>query len=203
MTIESKQLKVQGLKRCSCCKEIKPFSDFHKCSSRHDGLKEYCKTCKKAKEQSRWLKIRNNPEELKRRKINKKKWLAENKDYAREYHNNYCNQRRAEDIEFRILTNLRTRIVKVLNGNSKSKSTLKLVGCSLQVLRQHLEAQFLPDMSWDNYGEWHIDHIIPCDSFDLTKKSAQYQCFHYTNLQPLWEEDNLKKSNKLIYDSAN
>jgi len=63
---------------------------------------------------------------------------------------------------------------------------MKLVGCTIEFIKGYLEAQFEPNMSWDNYGEWHIDHILPCASFDLTLPEEQQKCFHYTNLQPLW-----------------
>jgi hypothetical protein len=65
----------------------------------------------------------------------------------------------------------------------------------MEKLFAHLEAQFRDGMSWDNYGRygWHIDHIIPCSSFDLTDTDQQRKCFHYTNLQPLWAHENLSK----------
>ena len=65
---------------------------------------------------------------------------------------------------------------------------------------KHLQNQFKPGMTRDNYGLWHVDHIIPCASFDLTKLSEQEKCFHYTNLQPLWAIDNIKKGAKLDYE---
>ena len=72
---------------------------------------------------------------------------------------------------------------------------MALLGCSAEQLRTHLEEKFTDGMSWDNYGYrgWHIDHIRPCASFDLTDPQQQLECFHYTNLQPLWAEDNFKK----------
>lgn len=72
---------------------------------------------------------------------------------------------------------------------------MQLVGCSVTDLKKHLEKQFQPGMSWDNWGNdgWHIDHIRPCSSFDLTDPAEQVKCFHYTNMQPLWATDNLKK----------
>jgi hypothetical protein len=87
-----------------------------------------------------------------------------------------------------------------LNGVNKACTTKRLIGCTTKELRNHLEAQFIDDMSWDNYGYygWHIDHIIPCACFDLSDPEQQRQCFHYTNLQPLWAEDNLRKSDKIL-----
>lgn len=95
----------------------------------------------------------------------------------------------------KIKITLRTRIQKVLKGQRKYEKTMKLVGCSIPELRQHLESQFLPGMNWENHGVfgWHVDHIKPCSSFDLTDPEQQKLCFHYTNLQPLWALDNIKK----------
>ena len=73
-----------------------------------------------------------------------------------------------------------------------------LIGCSLEELKKHLESQFKPGMSWKNRGRngWHIDHIKPCASFDLSKSEEQHKCFHYSNLQPLWAKENLRKGIK-------
>ena len=76
---------------------------------------------------------------------------------------------------------------------------MKLLGCSSEFLRQHLERQFKPGMSWENHGQWHLDHIKPCASFDLSKPEQQRICFNYKNLQPLWAIDNMKKGAKLNY----
>ena len=72
------------------------------------------------------------------------------------------------------------------------------MGCSIESLISHLESQFKDGMSWDNYGYygWHIDHIIPLSS--VSSEDEVYKLCHYTNLQPLWAEDNLKKSNKIL-----
>jgi hypothetical protein len=90
---------------------------------------------------------------------------------------------------------LRQRVRVALLGIAKSAPTMVLVGCTPDQLRAHLEAQFEPGMSWENYGlrGWHIDHIRPCADFDLMDPEQQRQCFHYTNLQPLWAEDNIQK----------
>tara|TARA_Y100001970_G_C14060428_1_gene763878 strand:+ start:203 stop:1051 length:849 start_codon:yes stop_codon:yes gene_type:complete len=88
------------------------------------------------------------------------------------------------------------------NKTNKSTKTTKLIGCSIQHLKNHIESLFIEGMSWNNMGRggWHIDHIIPCaffSAFDLSKPSIQKLCFHYTNLQPMWESNNCKKSNNL------
>lgn len=87
---------------------------------------------------------------------------------------------------------LRSRMRHLLKrGKSRMSS---LIGCSPQFLRQYIEENFKPGMTWQNYGSmWHIDHIRPCASFDLSRKSEQRACFHYTNLQPLWAHENTAK----------
>lgn len=104
--------------------------------------------------------------------------------------------RRKTNINFRIKCNLGTRIWWSLKNNSKSKSTMKLLGCTIEQLKQHLEEQFTEGMSWDNYGKWHVDHIKPCILFNLSEPEEQSKCFHWSNLQPLWAVDNLEKSDK-------
>lgn len=79
----------------------------------------------------------------------------------------------------------------------KAMPTMQLVGCTVAQLRAHLERQFKPGMTWDNLGAWHIDHIKPCASFDLSDPDQQRACFHYTNLQPLWARENLSKSDRI------
>jgi hypothetical protein len=107
--------------------------------------------------------------------------------------------KRKNDIGYRILISLRSRIYKAVNRGDKSKTTINLIGCSIDDLKIHLASLFQSGMSFDNYGEWHIDHKMPCSIFDLTSHEQQKVCFHYTNLQPLWAKDNLAKSNKLNF----
>jgi hypothetical protein len=94
---------------------------------------------------------------------------------------------------------MRSRICRILKGCGKASTTRKLIGCELTELRERLESQFKPGMTWDNHGAfgWHIDHIIPCSSFDMSDHEQQRQCFHYSNLQPLWWHENLAKSGNL------
>ena len=110
--------------------------------------------------------------------------------------NKCTNHDKALNVQHRISKNLRTRIWEVLKRNVKSGSTIDLMGCKPSDLMRHLETKFQIGMIWENYGSWHIDHIIPCSYFDLTNPEEQAKCFHYTNLQPLWAKENLSKGNK-------
>jgi len=105
---------------------------------------------------------------------------------------------RKERIDYRIKQSLRKRIRSAIMGFCKSKSTLRVLGCTVEELKNHLESKFSEGMTWDNYGYrgWHIDHIKPCALFNLERSEEQQQCFHYTNLQPLWAKDNMKKGKK-------
>ena len=82
---------------------------------------------------------------------------------------------------------------------NKSDKTIKLLGLNFNEFKEYFEKLFRKGMNWENHGEWHIDHIIPCAKFDLTNPENQKICFNYKNLQPLWAEENLKKSDKTDY----
>jgi hypothetical protein len=105
----------------------------------------------------------------------------------------YEKNRMDTDINFRLKKRMKARLKLALICNYKAGMAVKMLGCSIENFRQYLEKKFLEGMSWENYGKWHIDHIIPCSFFDLTKPENQEKCFHYTNQQPLWAIDNLKK----------
>jgi hypothetical protein len=125
---------------------------------------------------------------------------------ARVRHQKYHAIKQTTDPSYRVRRYLRKTLwycLKVYSqvGASKSASALGLVGCSIPDLIRHIEAQWTPGMSWDNYSfrGWHIDHIRPCASFDFSNPSEQKKCFHFTNLQPLWATDNHKKSASLTW----
>lgn len=110
-------------------------------------------------------------------------------------------QRKQQDPAYKILCNLKRRIVSVIRNNTKADTSKKLLGCTKEEFMKYIESKFTDGMNWDNYGYygWHIDHIRPCSSFDMSDPEQQKQCFHYTNLQPLWMRDNLLKGDK--YDT--
>ncbi len=109
---------------------------------------------------------------------------------------NWDRSQRKNNPNFKIKHNLRNRIYSVLKGNNKSASTMELIGCSIDKLWNHLESKFESWMTKENYGLWHVDHIIACANFDLTCQEQQRTCFHYTNLQPLEAIENMRKGSK-------
>ena len=163
--------------------------------------KEKIKQCKKKyrlknkeKQKQYEKKWRLNNKEKANQKC--KEWRLKNKEYSKKYLSKYEKKRRKIDPNFKLIKNMRTRIWFALKRKYKSKSTIKLLGCSIEECWQHLESKFQPGMTRENHGLWHVDHIIPCASFDLKCPVQQLACFHYTNLQPLWAIDNIKKGAK-------
>jgi hypothetical protein len=167
---------VNGSVCVSCDKERYP----HRADKVKAYQKEYRKTHKEYMNLRNKEHRRNNPRYRK---------------YRNEYYKNNSN-----NIIFKLPDYLRTRIRNALKSNSKVGSAVHDLGCSINELKFHLETQFTRDMSWDNYGPyWHIDHIKPLSSFDLTNREQFLEACHYTNLQPLYWEDNLKKGAKLNF----
>lgn len=123
---------------------------------------------------------------------------ARNRPHHTQWSREYSAKRRQSDPQYRIAASLRARARAVLLGTNKSASSMELIGCSWWELRLQIEAQWLEGMTWENYSRagWHIDHIVPLKAFDLTDPAQQRAAFHYTNLQPLWAVDNLRKGAK-------
>ena len=123
-----------------------------------------------------------------------------NKDQVREKRRLREKERYKTDPDFKFRKDSRRRILNALKKQNtfKNGSTVSLLGCSILEARQHIEKSFTDGMSWDNHGEWEVDHILPCASFDLTDLEQQKKCFHYTNLQALWKMDNKLKGAKII-----
>lgn len=132
-------------------------------------------------------------ENRERVKARNRKWREENPERAREH---YARKQAARNqtprgrIEWAIRGAAR-RIKRY--GGGKLDSSVALLGCTLEEARAHIEGQFAPGMTWENHGEWHIDHIRPLASFDLTDPEQVQAASHYTNLQPLWASDNISK----------
>ena len=129
-----------------------------------------------------------------------RKWRAENPERNREYGREYNRRRRASSPIRRLEHSFRERTRKALRGAVKSEAIVRLLGISIEGFKAHLEKQFRPGMSWENYGfrGWHVDHIRPLSSFDLSDPVQQAAAFHYINTQPLWMAENFSKHTKHV-----
>jgi len=139
-----------------------------------------------------------------------KKYCNDNSDALRSYRKQYyknnsesinskITQKKRTNVSFKLACALRTRLGKFIKRGPKRGSAVSDLGCTITELKQYLESKFQEGMTWDNHGfyGWHIDHIIPLASFDLTDREQFLKACHYTNLQPLWAKDNLKKGDKI------
>ena len=190
-------------KVCSKCKEEKDTCDFFKDKWKKSGYKTQCKDC---------CKITHNKYKLlnfDKVKISREKYYKNNTEKVKESKKKYYEKTKSKSITvlknkykndelYRLKVNLRRRISHYLKSKNiiKTNTTFDIIGCSPEFLKQYLEEKFTKGMSWGLIGQIHIDHIIPL-SFAKTEEEL-YKLCHYTNLQPLWAEDNLKKSNKLL-----
>ena len=177
--------------KCNFCSNLIPFSIFF----RHRDAKFCSQKCsRKAQSEKR----KNDPITAAKYKITKKKTYlkrqlnGKNARDKREYYQN--------NIQARIAKNLRTRLYLAVKkqGGRKCDSTMSLTGADWPTFSAWIQNKFKKGMTWDNYGLWHIDHERACSRFDLTKPDQQRKCFHYTNLQPLWGLENIKKGSKII-----
>jgi hypothetical protein len=215
---ENKSANKMKNKTCNKCKKIKTIDQFYKDNNRPDKLNFCCKQCLKKyrfehkeqliKSQQKYY-LKNKKRIIKRQrayyKLNReqvKKWnrnfYIKNQIKYRKLMVKRDKNRFNNDINYKIRSLLKTRLYLALKNNQKIGHTIELLGCSIDNLKKHLESKFTKGMSFSNYGKWHIDHIRPCSSFDLSKEEEQAKCFHYTNLQPLWAKENLSKGDKWI-----
>ena len=137
---------------------------------------------------------KNFEKERERRKI----YRENNKDRFKLYYERY--EAKNPHSRFGRLLRHRVRISLKAQDLRKNEKLVKLLGASAKEVRKYIQSKFLPKMSWDNYGKWHIDHIIPLKNFDLSKPQERYKAFHFTNLQPLLALDNLRKGSKVNDD---
>lgn len=217
------------MKTCKKCDVPKELDEFSKRKNAKDGLNYWCKQCNSDyildnKEQHQTsLKIwyKKNKELVNTRsktynysekgKISNKKSREKNKETTYQKNKIYTKNKYKNNSLYRLKIIIRTRIYSILKGNKNHKS-IEIIGCTIKEYKNHLEKQFKPEMSWENHGKiWEIDHIKPCDSFNLITLEEQQKCFHYNNVQPLFktteiaesfgysnEIGNREKSNKIL-----
>lgn len=196
-------------KVCSKCGEEKELTEFYKTKGRYVAQ---CKSC---------IKIRSDKyyqEKREAKLIYQKNYAEKNKESIQEYLKEYRIKnidklrktaveyelkRGKRDPEYKLRRSLKHRIYVMFQNKTlrKSKPTLELLGTDIKSAKEHLESTFQEGMSWDNHGEWHIDHIIPLSSA-RNKKEMEMLC-HYTNLQALWAIDNISKGGNFKEEDLN
>jgi len=205
-------------KRCCTCKSEYPLNYFGTDKNSMDGFNKRCKKCRHAKyfpnrdiclTKNKAYRIKNKIKLQRKSKQYRNEHLEEKRKYDILYRSNNRDKRIINkhrhydkiknDPAYKMESSLRRRIHLTVRKGYKSDHTINLLGCSVEDFMKYLETKFHDGMNWNNYGKrgWHIDHIKPCAAFNLTNVTEQRACFHYTNLQPLWWYDNLKKADKI------
>lgn len=198
------------MKKCNQCEEEKKLTEFYKDINGKFGYRGSCKLCKKkyyqkievkekVKERNASLsyieiqKRRTSTEEFK-----KNRRIKQQTDDFKEKTNARKRERLSIDINYKLRENLRSRLNKAIKNDQKIGSAVSDLGCSIEELKRHLEVQFEPGMTWDNWSRvgWHIDHIKALANFDLINREELLKACHYSNLQPMWAKDNLSKGSK-------
>lgn len=179
------------MKKCYTCQINKSKSEFSKHNQKKDGLDPNCKACRRAKAKKYYQK---DKEKIKQKRS---EYYIQNKRKILDSQNKYKKRRRKESKFILLQRRLRNRLYYALKKTYWKKNThfSEYIGCDKKTLVNHIESKFTEGMNWDNQGEWHIDHIIPLSSANTVKEL--YELCHYTNLQPLWASDNIKKGNSI------
>jgi hypothetical protein len=210
-------------KKCNTCSIEKPLEEFRIRKTNKDGRTGICKECAREKERTERI---TNPKPLSEKSKNyminynrryskknyeenrlellekQKQYQKENQTKRVEYNNSYVKKRKKEDPLFHFIQGVRCNVsqsfIRGLKGITKTKKTEKILGCSIEDFIKYIESLFQEGMSFNNYGDWELDHIIPISSAK-TKELVEKLC-HHTNYQPLWWQENLKKGNKIIIE---
>ena len=210
------------MKNCTTCKVEKPLDAFDKNKTKKDGVSSQCKVCRKEyylknKEKAlaydKEYNLKNKEKILVQTKeyylknqeklaVQKKEYRLKNKEKIKERRsrpevrkriNEIRRDRYNNEILYRLMQLLRATVYRTFNGYSKPEKTMKLLYCTLEQFKSHIEKQFDVGMNWENQGEWHLDHIKPMNAFDLLDENEKRYCNHWSNFQPLWGPENISK----------
>ncbi len=207
------------MKICYKCKKHLNIDNFVKDKSTKDGLTRRCKDCAHIWYEKNKDKVKVNNKKYREENGDKLKeynrqYYIDNKATLQEYNKQYNKQyfqknkrkiseqnkaKRKTNMQYKAACNLRERLNKAVSGNYKVGSAINDLGCSIEYfVNNYIPSLFKLGMSWGNHGKtgWHLDHIIPLASFDLTDREQLLKACHYTNIQPLWWQDNLDKRYK-------
>lgn len=205
--LENKKQFFVSEKQCTKCLITKNSKFFYKKSFSSDGLNSACKGCCNQYREINKEKIKKQRSEYGKNNrskiiIRETKYRKENLEKVKSMRLNRRQFRLKHDLGFKLKHDCQCRINSSLRNNIKSNRTMNLVGSSILHLKQYLESKFTKGMTWENRGlfGWHIDHIIPVSSFDLSDPTQQAKCFHYTNLQPLWATTEIAVQNGENFD---
>jgi len=198
------------MKFCPGCKADKNLSEFGKCKRNKDRLQYCCRSCKKERDAKNYIKHKLKIDEV------NKKYYRDHRDKRLNYQNKYNIENREKinfyrfdrlrnDINFKLACRLRTRMNDAVKNNFKSGSSVRDLGCTIDYLKMYIESKFQEGMSWNNWSKdgWHIDHIKPLHEFDLSNREEYLKACHYTNLQPLWAKENLRKNGSTVINRRN
>jgi len=208
------------MKSCKNCGEMfePKRNQVHcspKCAQKFGGRSHYHRNKEKRKantlkwrnsNKDRWSEYmsdyhKSNPKKtdlLKKKQVKKPvKISPEKKERIKTYNREYHKNRRATDPLFKLAGLLRSRIIYAfkVEGYKKTGKTEELLGTDFETVKNHVESLFIEGMTWNNHGEWEIDHIKPMASAN-TEEELRKLC-HFTNLQPLWKSENRQKSDKI------
>jgi hypothetical protein len=196
------------VKVCTKCNVEKTLDNYSVDKQKKEGIRPSCKQCDRHKNKLNYYK------NIEKCKAKKAEWRAKNLDYFKEYRkvtkkkykknravaNAYSKRRKETDPGFKLRINLGIRVSNIMRRISANKpcSIVKAIGCTTEELKNHIESLFQHGMNWENYGRtgWHVDHIVPLCKFDLTKEGDYKKANHFSNLQPLWAVDNLRKGGR-------
>lgn len=186
----------QQVQQCTRCLVVKDLGDYYPCPGYANGRYRWCKVCHNSVGKQ-WRE--KNKE---RQAANVKNWGIANINRRRKHRRDWQKRHRPfRSASEKIHDNVRAKVCEQLTTGKNRRKTFALLGYSVEALKNHLERNFQPGMSWDNYGEWEIDHILPRSSFSISchEDSAFMECWALSNLQPLWSVDNRSKGNKLVW----
>lgn len=179
-------------KECFTCKVVKSYLEFYEAKKLATGLMTNCKDCHKKRASRQYIKRSDKV----KKKV--KEYRVNNREKVRLTKRAYHKKKFDTDPRYRLTRRLRCRLKDALRKKSWKKNThfAEYIGCNLDFLKAHIEKQFKTGMSWANQGKWHLDHIIPLSSANTEEEL--YKLCHYSNIQPLWAEDNNAKSDKIL-----
>ena len=171
------------MKHCTRCFRLRDLTEY---GQNGPYLRSHCKACEV-------VRVRQYYNQEKRKEYNRQ-YRASNMEHIRQIKQKYESRKRAEDIQYGIRTALRRRVGEAVKRGSRAGSAVRDLGCSISAFKLYIENQFESDMSWHNYGQWHLDHIVPLSHFDLTNRQQFLEACNWLNYQPLWAIENLLKS---------